>query len=84
MAREIYFDLLGAPVDLLKHTQNRRVLRIKWFHRVRNEDVLKEAQITSMETMISAMRLRWFGHVVRMPDDRLPRFSIVWKPNYGK
>ena len=37
-----------------------------------------------METIISAMRLRWFGHVVRMPNDRLPRFLVDWKPNYGK
>lgn len=43
-----------------------------------------QAKATSMETIISAMRLRWFGHVVRMPNDRLPRFLVDWKPNYGK
>ena len=37
-----------------------------------------------METIVSAMRLRWYGHVVRMPDNRLPRFLVDWKPNYGK
>ena len=62
----------------------RRILKIKWFHHVRNDHVLKEANITSMETMISAMRLRWFGHVARMPGDRLPRYLLDWKPNYGK
>ena len=46
----------------------RRILKIKWFHRLRNADVLKQAQITSAETIISAMRLRWYGHVVRMPE----------------
>ena len=62
----------------------RRILKIKWFHRVRNADVLNQAQITSAETLISAMRLRWFGHVVRMPGDRLPKFLVDWKPNHGK
>ena len=59
----------------------RKILKIKWFHRVRNADVLKQAQITSAETIISAMRLRWFGHVVRMPGDRLPKLwqEVTWE-----
>ena len=49
-----------------------------------NEEVLRRAGIKSVETFISAARLRWYGHVVRMPDSRLPRFLLNWKPNYGK
>ena len=42
------------------------------------------AQITNMEVTIASMRLRWYGHVTRMPDERLPKFILDNKPNYGK
>lgn len=56
----------------------RRILRIRWFHRVRNAEVLERARVNPIDTYIGANRLRWFGHVSRMPDSRLPLniFSI--------
>ena len=33
---------------------------------------------------ITAMPLRWFGHVVRMPEHRLPMYLVDWKLNNGK
>ena len=62
----------------------RRILRIKWFHRVKNVDVLNRAGINSIETFIAAMRLRWYGHVTRMPEERLPNYLINWTPKHGK
>jgi len=70
--------------EVFHQTSLRRILRIKWFFHVTNEEVLRRAGIKSVETFISAARLRWYGHVVRMPDSRLPRFLLNWKPNYGK
>ena len=62
----------------------RRILRVKWFNRVSNVDILNRARINSIETFIAAMRLRWYGHVVRMPDERLPKYLINWTPKHGK
>ncbi|KAI8497725.1 hypothetical protein Bbelb_243770 [Branchiostoma belcheri] len=31
-----------------------------------------------------ANRLRWLGHLLRMPEERLPKFLLEWTPNYGK
>ena len=62
----------------------RRILKIKWFYHVSNEEVLRRANIKSIETFIGAARLRWYGHVVRMPNDRLQNFLLNWRPNYGK
>ena len=36
--------------------------------RRRNEDLLKEADEQPMEKRMKKMRLRWFGHLQRMPD----------------
>ena len=65
-------------------TSLRRSLKIKWFFHVLNEEVLRRAGIKSIETFISAARLRWYGHVARIPEERPPKFLLNWRPNYGK
>ena len=37
-----------------------------------------------LEDHIGSMRLRWFGHVTRMPEDRLPHYLLNWTPRHGK
>ena len=70
--------------EVFHQTSLRRILRIKWFFHVTNDEVLRRAGIKSVETFIRAARLRWYGHVVRMPDERIPKFLLNWKPNHGK
>ena len=62
----------------------RRILRIKWFMKTSNEVVLQRAGIENVATFISRNRLRWFGHVARMPSERLPKKLLQWKPAHGK
>ncbi|XP_068692868.1 uncharacterized protein [Montipora foliosa] len=45
----------------------RRILRIRWFHRVENEEVLRRATRKPIRDLICNKRMSWFGHVVRMP-----------------
>jgi hypothetical protein len=64
----------------------RGILRIKWYHRTRNVDVLERARNSPIETFVGANRLRWFGHVSRMPESRTPKlkYPLDWKPAHGK
>ena len=62
----------------------RWILRIKRYHRTRNADVLERARINPIETYVGANRLRWFGHVSRMPDTRMPKYLLKWTPTHGK
>ena len=47
------------------------------------EDETKNPNLTSIETMVRLSRLRYFGHVLRMNDSRLPNIMIHGEINKG-
>ena len=44
----------------------RRILGIKWFHRVRNTTVREKTDQTLASLLLKTRRLKWFGHASRM------------------
>ncbi len=62
----------------------RKILRITWEDRRTNVSVLEEAKTTSIEKMILQRQLQWTGHVVRMPDCRLPKQLLYSQLKDGK
>ena len=48
----------------------RSILKIKWEDYVTNDEVLDRAMAEDIESILIRNRLRWVGHVVRLPDDR--------------
>ena len=66
-----------------------RILRIKWQHKITNEEVLRRTGLTTIYNTLSQRRLRWLGHVLRMNDERIPKallYSelVVGKRNVGR
>jgi hypothetical protein len=59
----------------------RKCCRLTLKDRVRNGEMegRTEAEETVMDT-IEKQRLLWYGHVRRMPVERLPKRGFVWKP----
>ena len=51
----------------------RSIIKIRWHDKVTNIKVLKRAGLPSMEDLLIRKNLRWTGHLLRMPTDRLPR-----------
>ena len=70
--------------QVFHHRCLRRILKIKWYYHVSNKEVLRRANINPIEVFIRASRLRWFGHVVRMSEERIPRYLLKWIPKHGK
>ena len=71
-------------IESFHHSCLRRILKVRWFHRVRNEDVLTRAHIKPIINFIAAKRMRWYGHVVRMPEGRMPGYLLEWTPKHGR
>ena len=65
-------------------TSLRKLLGIKWQDKVPDTEVLERAGMTSIFTMLKQAQLRWAGHVVRMPDHRLPKRLLFGELERGK
>jgi hypothetical protein len=55
----------------------RRILRVSYLDKLRNEEVRSRCKQPTLEEMVRERRLRWLGHVQRMGDDRLPK-AMLW------
>ena len=54
--------------------QLRCILHIKWQDRITNNEVLKRANMPSLESILRRRQLTWIGHVMRMDNNRIPKF----------
>ena len=62
----------------------RHILGISWQDRVSNTEVLSQANLPSMFTLLRQRRLRWLGHVYRMEDGRIPKDFLYGELASGK
>lgn len=49
------------------------ILGIKWWHKIPHTEIRQRANIEPLEILLLQKQLRWAGHVIRMPETRLPR-----------
>ncbi|KIH67700.1 hypothetical protein ANCDUO_01966 [Ancylostoma duodenale] len=56
----------------------RRIMRIHYVDRVTNEEVLRHCGTTSLHVAIAQRRPRLAGHILRIPQHRIPRGSMSW------
>ena len=81
------WTLYRRQVRLLERFHQRclhSILNIKWHDYVSNEDVLEEAQLPSIESILLKQQLRWAGHVARMEDPRMPKAVLFGELKAGK
>ena len=50
-----------------------RMLRLRWWDKVPHVEIRHRAHCLSMVAIIAEHQLRWTGHVIRMPENRLSR-----------
>jgi len=74
--REMY--LRSPPLD---QWCLRKLLGIKWYHHVRNDEVRRTTRQPRLSAVVQARRLSVFGHIARMPDKTDARSIITASPS---
>ena len=59
----------------------RRIEGVTLFNEVRSFDISKSLNVELLFLQIERSQLRWFGHVSRMPQERLPKQALLAKAN---
>jgi len=61
-----------------------RMLRLRWWDKVPHVEIRHGALCLLMEAIIAERQLRWTGHVIRMPENRLPRRVLYGELKEGR
>lgn len=67
---DTYATAPGVTDGIQRSVTLRSILKIRWDHYVTNDEVLDRATATDIEIILIRNRLRWTGHVARMPDEQ--------------
>ena len=62
----------------------RKLLKLKWLDKIPDTEVLKKAGMQSLHAVLKLAQLRWTGHVIRMPNERLPKKVLYGELQEGK
>jgi hypothetical protein len=70
--------ILSTEMDVL-----RRSARKSWMESAKNEDIKEIMGVKGKHDIIDIIeqkRLQWYGHVKRMPEERIPKLIVDWIP----
>ena len=60
-------------LDVFQMKCLRKICKVSLKDRINNERILDWCNVAKVSNIVSHMRLRWLGHLARMPDERLPK-----------
>jgi len=60
------------------------ILGIRWWQKIPHTELFEKAGITPAEHLLLQRQLRWLGHVIRMPDNWLPRRLLYGELTVGQ
>ncbi|KAI8507720.1 hypothetical protein Bbelb_151000 [Branchiostoma belcheri] len=58
----------------------RKICNVFWPNKISNAELYNRTGCRKLTTEITGRRLKWLGHVLRMPDNRIPKVALSWRP----
>jgi len=71
---------ISHNIEVFQNRCLRRIFRIYWPDMIKNEELLKMAQLPCLTSEVKRRRWKWIGHVLRMKKDATPRTALHWTP----
>ena len=59
----------------------RRIMKIRWYDHVSEEELRRRTGQQNVVEKIKIARWKWYGHALRMSDERLPKQALSWRPD---
>ena len=60
------------------------ILGVRWWQKVPQIELFSKANITPVEHLLVQRQLRWLRHIIRLPDNRLPRQLLCGELSQGQ
>lgn len=73
-----------SPINAIEMKYLRKIAEVTKFDRIRSEDIRTSLEQEPITKKIENRQLSWFGHILRMDQNRLTKKVISAKPNYKK
>ena len=77
-------ERMRSQVQASEMRFSRRIEGVTLFNKVRCSEIRKSLNIEPLLLRIERSQLRWFGHVSRMPHEKLPKQALLAKANERK
>jgi len=62
----------------------KRILGISWRDHITNDEVMTRFQQAALHDIEATRRIRFIGHILRLPPTSLASLAIEWRPDNGK
>ena len=73
-------DTVMRRVQTFINSCLRKILKVKWQDRVRNDDIWERTNQRPVAEEIKSRRWQWIGHTLRKPKPCIPREAMQWSP----
>ena len=73
-----------ARLDVFDMRCQRKILWIVWSQHVSKKHIRSLTKQPQLSKVIRNRRLKWFGHLLRMDNERIPKRLHLWKPTHGR
>ena len=70
-----------AKIDAFHNGCLRKICGIFWLNKISNVALQKKTGCNSAVLELKRRRLRWLGHVMRMPKESIPKVALRWTPS---
>uniref|UniRef100_A0A914W1C4 DUF6451 domain-containing protein n=1 Tax=Plectus sambesii TaxID=2011161 RepID=A0A914W1C4_9BILA len=75
---------IDRKLDVFQQRCLRRILKISYRDRVTNDEVYRRTNTKPLSTVVTERRLQFTGHILRLPDNRLAKAAMRWRPSRGR